>query len=116
MLVHVRRGKGAKDRYVPLPGRTLKVLRAYWATHRHPEWLFPATGRDGHRKATADQPMTRSSVQKAMSRVVHELEFKKAISVHTLRHNADSRIMPTGVRRVIRDPANRAGSSRPEAA
>jgi integrase/recombinase XerD len=87
MLVHVRRGKGAKDRYVPLPGRTLKVLREYWATHRHPEWLFPATGRDGHQTATADQPMTRSSVQKAMSRVVHELKFQKAISIHTLRHS-----------------------------
>src|SRR5437588_5294273 len=33
MLVHVRRGKGAKDRFVPLPGRTLTVLRQYWATH-----------------------------------------------------------------------------------
>src|SRR3954453_1501838 len=77
MLVHVRRGEGAKDRYVPLPGRTLTVLRQYWATHRHPEWLFPATGRDGQQAAIADQPMTRSSVQKAMSRVVHELKFKK---------------------------------------
>ena len=63
MLVHVRRGKGAKDRYVPLPGRTLKVLREYWATHRHPEWLFPAKGLDGRPTTTADQPMPRSSVQ-----------------------------------------------------
>ena len=45
MMVHVHRGKGAKDRYVPLPSRTLKVLRQYWVTHRHPVWLFPATGR-----------------------------------------------------------------------
>ena len=82
---------------MPLPGRTLKVLRGDWATHRHPEWLFPATGRDGHQAATADQPMTRATVQKAMSRVVQELEFKKAISVHSLRHNADSRIMPTEI-------------------
>ena len=37
MLVHVHRGKGAKDRYVPLPSHTLKVLREYWSTHRHPE-------------------------------------------------------------------------------
>jgi integrase len=95
MMVHVHRGKGAKDRYVPLPSRTLKVLREYWATHRHPQWLFPAKGPDGQPTATADQPMERSSVQRAMSRVVQELEFKKAISIHSLRHNADSRIMPT---------------------
>src|SRR4051812_13154664 len=80
MVVHVHRGKGAKDRYVPLPSRTREVLRQYWATHRHPEWLFPATARDGQQTATADQPMTRSSVQKAMSRVVQERKLQKAIS------------------------------------
>jgi site-specific recombinase XerD len=97
MLVHVRRGKGAKDRYVPLPGRTLSVLRQYWATHRHPEWLFPATGRDGHQTATADQPMTRSSVQKAMSRVVDELKIQKAISIHSLRHSYATHLLEAGV-------------------
>ena len=36
MMVHVRHGKGGKDRFVPLPSSTLKSLREYWATHRHP--------------------------------------------------------------------------------
>ncbi len=40
-LVHIRRGKGAKARMVPLPDLTLKALRTYWTTHRHPDWLFP---------------------------------------------------------------------------
>ena len=97
MVVHVRRGKGAKDRYVPLPGRTLTALREYWATHRHPTWLFPDRGRDGRRAAAADHPMTRSSVQKAMSRVVHELGFKKAVSVHTLRHSYATHLLEAGV-------------------
>jgi site-specific recombinase XerD len=97
MLVHVHRGKGAKDRYVPLPSRTLKVLREYWAMHRHPQWLFPARGPDGQLAATADQPMDRSSVQKAMSRVVQELEFKKAISIHSLRHSYATHLLEAGV-------------------
>ena len=63
MMVHVHRGKDAKDRFVPLPSSTLKTLREYWATHRHPTWLFPATGRDHRRAASADGPMERSSVQ-----------------------------------------------------
>ena len=85
MMVHVHRGKGAKDRFVPLPRRTLKVLRQYWVTHRHPLWLFPATFRDGQQTATADQPLMRSSVQGAMRRVVQELKIQKAISIHSLR-------------------------------
>lgn len=34
LMIHVRRGKGAKDRYVPLPLRTLELLRQYWVHHR----------------------------------------------------------------------------------
>jgi site-specific recombinase XerD len=58
MLVHVRLGKGGKDRYVPLPQRTLELLRQYWKIHRNPVWLFPATGRGniGERTATAPMP------------------------------------------------------------
>lgn len=97
MMVHVHRGKGAKDRYVPLPSRTLAMLRAYWVTHRHPHWLFPATGRD-HRQATlADGPMDKSSVQGAMRRVVRELKFRKVISIHSLRHSYATHLLEAGV-------------------
>jgi integrase/recombinase XerD len=65
MLVHVRSGKGAKDRYVPLLPRTLELLRQYWKTHRHPLWLFPAPGRGGIGMATASGSMPRNSVQDA---------------------------------------------------
>src|SRR5438477_67742 len=65
LQVHVHRGKGAKDRYVPLPEDTLTLLRTSWKTHRHPTWLFPATGRDHHQSPTATSPMSRTSVQGA---------------------------------------------------
>ena len=45
-LVHIHHGKGAKDRYIPLPKLTLRLLRSYWATHRHERLLFPADGRN----------------------------------------------------------------------
>jgi integrase/recombinase XerD len=97
MMVHVHHGKGAKDRYVPLPSSTLRSLREYWATHRHPTWLFPATGRDHRGAATADRPMERSSVQGAMRRVVAELKSRKAISIHTLRHSYATHLLEAGV-------------------
>jgi integrase/recombinase XerD len=97
MMVHVHRGKGAKDRYVPLPSRTLTMLREYWVTHRHPLWLFPATGRNHHQAALADGPMDKSSVQGAMRRVVRDLKFRKAISIHSLRHSYATHLLEAGV-------------------
>jgi integrase/recombinase XerD len=97
MMVHVHRGKGAKDRYVPLPRSTLKILRQYWVMHRHPLWLFPAAVRDGQPTAMADQPLERSSVQGAMRRVVEELKIQKAISIHSLRHSYATHLLEAGV-------------------
>ncbi len=97
MLVHVHRGKGAKDRFVPLPARTLAILREYWATHRNPRLLFPATGRDHQRAATATEPMGKASVQGAMRRVVLQLGFRKSIHVHTLRHSYATHLLEAGV-------------------
>ncbi|MGH7491185.1 MAG: tyrosine-type recombinase/integrase [bacterium] len=48
MVVHIEGGKSNKDRYVPLPQRTLEELRQHWKTHRNPVWLFPAAGRGTH--------------------------------------------------------------------
>jgi len=41
MFVHIHRGKGNKDRFVPLPKRTLEIFRDNWKTHRNPAYLFP---------------------------------------------------------------------------
>jgi site-specific recombinase XerD len=97
MVVHVHRGKGAKDRYVPLPQRSLTVLRQYWATHRHPLWIFPATGRDQDQARYATEPMARSSVHGAMKRVVQELAIKKRVTIHTLRHSYATHLLEAGV-------------------
>jgi len=97
MMVHVHRGKGAKDRFVILPTTTLAQLRAYWKTHRHPRWLFPALGRSRKEAPNATQPMGKASVQGAMRRVVEQVGIRKAISVHSLRHSYASHLIEAGV-------------------
>ena len=77
MTVHVHRGKGAKDRYLPLPVSTLHVLRRYWSTHRNPQLLFPAIGRNKKAASTATKTMNPSTVQGCMKRVAEQLGFKK---------------------------------------
>jgi integrase/recombinase XerD len=96
-MVHVHRGKGARDRYVPLPPRTLQMLRDYWSTHRHPLWLFPALGRNQKAASTATHPMPKNSVQGALRRVVRQLGFKKRVSIHTLRHSYATHLLEAGV-------------------
>src|SRR5947209_8133427 len=65
LQVHIHRGKGAKDRYVPLPKDPLALLRPYWKTHHNKTGLLPATGRNQHHSPPATSPMSRTSVQGA---------------------------------------------------
>jgi integrase/recombinase XerD len=65
-FVHVHRGKGAKDRYIPLPTSTLHQLRTHWLTHQHKRFLFPADGRNHKGMSQANTPMAPTTPQDAM--------------------------------------------------
>ena len=98
MLVHVRRGKGHKDRLVPLTPRTLQRLREHWVTHRNPVWLFPCEGRNHRQAATAQKPMNASTVQGCMVQVIDQLGWaKRGISTHTLRHSFATHLLEAGI-------------------
>ena len=79
MLIRVRHGKGAKDRYVPLPETLLEDLRRYWRFYRPGYWLFPST--DPRRALSA------STVQKSCARAARKAGLRKQVSPHTLRHS-----------------------------
>ena len=55
MVIHIRGGKGHKDRDVMLSPKLLEELRIYWrGLRRKPKvWLFP-----GNRWHTSSQPVT----------------------------------------------------------
>jgi len=93
-LVHVRHGKGNKDRYVALPQRLLEQLRAYWRTHRHPTWLFPGAPRAGQ---LSPAPMCESGVQRALQAARRESGLTKPATVHTLRHSYATHLLEAGV-------------------
>ena len=97
MMVHVRRGKRLKDRYIPLPASTLEGLRAFWKTHRHPKFLFPAKGNKGQEPASAKTPMSISTVQGAIKTISDQLNFGKKVSCHTLRHSYATHLLEAGV-------------------
>ena len=97
-MIHVHRGKGAKDRYVPLPDSTLKMLRRYWITHRNPRLIFPALGRGHNRAQSSETPMAKSSVQGAFRQATLEAGIrKKDVCIHTLRHSYATHLLEAGV-------------------
>jgi len=75
--VHIRRGKGHKDRMLPLPDLTLKGLRTLWRMHRHPYLIFPNGTGSLKRIGQAKTHMDRGGAQKAMKVVVTECGIKK---------------------------------------
>ncbi|MFQ5502882.1 MAG: tyrosine-type recombinase/integrase [Phycisphaerae bacterium] len=89
MVVAVRNGKGAKDRYVPLPQATLEQLRAYWLIQRPQDWLF--LSKRGH------QVVRRDVVGKALKSAASLSEVTKNVSCHTLRHSYATHLMEDGV-------------------
>jgi len=97
-MIHVHRGKGAKDRYVPLPEATLDLLRKYWRTHRNPKLIFPAVGRSRVKAPTSTIPMSIEGVQGGLRRAKVAAGInKKGVSTHTLRHSYATHLLEAGV-------------------
>lgn len=95
MQLLIRSGKGNKDRAVPLPPKTLSLLRAHWRLHRNPVWLFPGTVPLGqqHAKLAMDQ----SGLQKAFRHAIQAAGINKSASIHSLRHSWATHLLESGV-------------------
>lgn len=89
MVVWVHNGKGAKDRYVPLPRRTLELLRDYWRRQRPESWLFPAHD--------PSRPIDRGAVGKSIKAAARDAAIRKNVSCHTLRHSYATHLLEEGV-------------------
>jgi len=97
MMIHIHRGKGAKDRYVPLPHNTLNLLRRYWITHKNPNLIFPARGRGNNDGPSSKNPMAIDSVQGAFRRAKSVAGInKRHVSIHTLRHCYATHLLEAG--------------------
>ena len=94
--VHIRCGKGRKDRFVFLPARTLDSLRRYWASHRNPRFIFPR-GKTKELRHTAEAPMDRGGLQKSVKTIVKNCGIHKHVTIHTFRHCYGAHLVEAGV-------------------
>ena len=89
-LMHVRRGKGGKDRYVMLSSRLLSALREYWRQQRlqGSEWLFPGKRKGRH--------LDTSTANKSLQYAAAAIKLKKRVTAHSLRHAFATHLLESG--------------------
>jgi integrase/recombinase XerD len=92
MVIHIRQGKGSRDRDVPLTPKLLEALRQYWRWKRPKVYLFPSTA--GHRGV--EQPISDKTVWHACQTAAVRAGVKKRIGPHTLRHNFATHLLEAG--------------------
>lgn len=112
-LLHIRKGKGRKDRYVPITNSVIIMLRQFWKLHKNPTLLFPSTGRhwktfkvskhddDQIAKYKAmrisNKPVSKSAIQQVMKDMVLTSGIIKGVTTHTLRHCYATHLLEAGV-------------------
>jgi site-specific recombinase XerD len=92
MIVHIRQGKGGRDRDVPLSQKLLETLREYFRWMKPKTWLFPGTV--DHRRA--DVPITEKMTWAAAQKAAERAGIKKRVSPHILRHSYATHMLEAG--------------------
>lgn len=87
-LIHIRQGKGKKDRYTLLSNRAKDLLGIYIKKEQLTNYLFPGLRENSH--------LSIRSVQQIMQRKIKELNIIKQVSVHSLRHSFATHLLEQG--------------------
>jgi integrase/recombinase XerD len=78
-ILHVRAGKGRRDRDLPLSDKVLALLREYWRIVKPAgPYVFPGD--------VPGQPLTRMAIRHALRRATQAARIRKRVSAHTFRH------------------------------
>ena len=92
MLIHIRHGKGGRDRYVPLSPTLLATLRVYYRWMRPQTWLFPGTVHNWR----ADKPITKRVLWDAVVIAATRAGLRKRVSPHLIRHSYATHLLESG--------------------
>lgn len=86
--IHIKQGKGKKDRIVMLPYSIVEYLRNYRQLYPSDDWVF-----EGQYKGEA---LSARTVQQVMANAVAKAGLEKVATVHTLRHSFATHLLESG--------------------
>ena len=92
MVLHIRQGKGGRDRDVPLSPKLLDTLRQYWRWMKPSTYLFPGMENNWR----ADVPVTTKVAWIAVTEAAKAAGITKRVSPHTLRHSFATHLLEAG--------------------
>ena len=92
MLIHIRQGKGGRDRFVPLSPTLLATLRVYYRWMRPQTWLFPGMVHNWR----ADKPITKRVLWEAVVTAATRAGFRRRVSPHLIRHSYATHLLERG--------------------
>ncbi len=92
MLIHIRQGKGGRDRFVPLSPTLLATLRVYYRWMRPQTWLFPGMVHNWR----ADKPITKRVLWEAVVTAATRAGFRRRVSPHLIRHSYATHLLESG--------------------
>jgi site-specific recombinase XerD len=92
MLIHIRHGKGGRDRFVQLSPTLLETLRVYYRWMRPKTWLFPGTVHNWR----VDKPITKRVLWNAVVLAAERADLRKRVSPHVIRHSYATHLLESG--------------------
>ncbi len=91
-MLHIREGKGRKDRYVPLGENLSRGIKTYLEAENPYLWLF-----NGKTNTGQLQQFTGAGVRWVVKESVRKSGIKKKVSSHTLRHTYATHLLEMGM-------------------
>lgn len=90
MMIHIRKSKGKKDRFVILSPLFLKELKKYWLSDKSSKntYLFPGGNKN--------KPYNPKTINEILEKALRDSHIKKKINVHSLRHSYATHMLENG--------------------